>query len=329
MRTRELPFAQPDVAMLIRQAMYHIGTLTPSGDGLLWRTDWTDGGDMLPTLMHELQSLADELQDAPREHDAVLILGEIAAYLSQWHPPLKDIARRFSEMTRTAADALDVQILGLAADPAQQQQLQARQCHLRMISLLCFGPGDMRSAGDAAIVVKLMVQIQHRHVFLDKIDVMIAARLSALHHRCVNVMARHGPSLAWLASLHHQEVLRDAAASVLERIPPVLKWDILGATGSFESVGPDGHLYSMNLLDGTVLLDGVPPGRLPKGVFAHPTYRRCFGERNFEVALTASGVLETLKPVKGRFYNFLLSSTGNLVVTELDKVNVRKYAVLC
>ena len=322
MRTRELPFSQPDVATLVRQALYHIGTLTPSGDSLLWRTDWQPGGDMLPALLEELESLANELRDTPREHDAVLILGEAAAYLSLWHPPLKDIARRFSEMTREAADALEAQILDSATNPAQQQQLQARQCHLRMVSLLCFGPGEMRSAEEAAIVVKLMVQIRHRHVFLDAIDNKTAARLSALHHRCHNVMARHGPSLAWLASLHQHEVLREAVASVLERTPGVLQWGILGATGSFESVGPDGHLYSINLLDGSVLLDGVPPGRLPKGILSHPLYRRSFGDRNFEVAVTASGVLETLKPVKGRLYNFLLSD-GKLVVTEIDKDKVR------
>ena len=319
LRLRELPLAQPDIATLIRQAAYHIGTLTPSADGLLWRTDWQPGGDMLPTLCQELQELASDLKQTPRDQDAALLLGELAAFLSMWHPPCRGVAREFSEMTSSAADQMEAQIEGAAANPVSQQQLQARQCRLRMLSLLCFGPGAVDSDEDAAAVVQLMVQIKHRHVFLDEISAQEAAELHTLHFLCHGVTARHAMALRELAT---HKLLTDAAASVLERTPATLEWVRLVDTCSFEAVGSDGHLYSINLLDGTVLLDGLPPGRLPKGVLNHPLYLRSFGDRNFEVSRTAAGVLETLKPVKGRHYNFLLSQ-GKLVVTELDKREVR------
>ena len=51
---------------------------------------------------------------------------------------------------------------------------------------------------------------------------------------------------------------------ILQRAPADLAWQALelkDASGScpvaaFEAVGSDGHLYSVNILDGTVLLDG-------------------------------------------------------------------------
>ena len=318
LRLRELPFAQPDVVTLIRQAMYHIGTLSPSADGLLWRTDWQPGGDMLPTLCRELQELASDLKHAPRDQDAALLLGELAAYLSMWHPPCRGVARNFSEMTSSAAFEMDGQIEDAAANPASQQQLQARQCRLRMISLLSYGPGAIDCARDAAAVVLLMVLIKHHHIFLDDVSAQEATELQSLHCSCHGVMARHAALIIKLVS---PEVFTDAVATILERTPDTLSWDWFDDSGSFESVGPDGHLYSINLLDGTVLLDGLPPGRLPKGVLSHPLYQRTFGDRNFEVSHTASGVLETLKPVEGMHYNFLLAQ-GKLAVTELDNLKV-------
>ena len=315
---RALPFSHPEVVALIRMSVYHIGTLASSADRLLWRTDWQPGGgDLLPTLCQELQGLISELEQTPRDHDAALILGEVAAYLSLWHPPFRPVARAFSGMTSSAAAEMEPQVVAAAGDTKARQQLQARQCRLRMISLLCYGPGAMDTAEDAAAVVQLMAQIRHRHVLLDEIPKGEAAELSALHSRCHGVTARHAVALVRLAAAQ-PGLLTAAMAAILESTPGTLPWVQLGSTGSFEAVGSDGHLYSMNSLDGTVLLDGFPPGCLPRGVLSHPLFRRCFGDCNFEVARSAAGVLMTLKRVQGRFYHFFLSTAGRLVVTEID-----------
>lgn len=57
-----------------------------------------------------------ELDETPREHSAVLLLGEVAAYLSDWHPPCLGAARRFAAMTSRAADDLvcDARLVGAA-----------------------------------------------------------------------------------------------------------------------------------------------------------------------------------------------------------------------
>lgn len=77
-------------------------------------------------------------------------------------------------------------------------------------------------------------------------------------------------------------------SSVLQRTPLELDWECLSHylgrwEGGFEAVS-DGHLYSINTLDGTVLFDGCPPSRLPKAVLKHSAYIRSFGDNNFEVS---------------------------------------------
>ncbi len=96
------------------------------------------------------------------------------------------------------------------------------------------------------------------------------------------------------------------------------------AAGAWEAVaevpgGAGSDLYSVNLLDGTVLLNGAPPGRLPRTITAHPLFVRTFGpDTNFEVAARAGGALETSSRVRGRFYRFQLLAGARLLVTELD-----------
>ncbi|GIL75390.1 hypothetical protein Vretifemale_5191, partial [Volvox reticuliferus] len=99
---RTLPLDQPTVHVLVRQLMYHIGVLNDdSPPRLLWREGWKSEGDVLETLWRELSSLADELAEKRREHKAVLLLGEMVAYLADWHPPCSDVARQFATMTST------------------------------------------------------------------------------------------------------------------------------------------------------------------------------------------------------------------------------------
>ncbi len=111
---RTLPLASPAVATLLRQCMFHIGTLaadskSSSNSGqcvthLAWRTSWTAPGEVLEALNSELQLLAAELMDAKREHQQVLLLGEVAAYLADWSPGCKRAALRFADMTSRHAD---------------------------------------------------------------------------------------------------------------------------------------------------------------------------------------------------------------------------------
>ena len=237
-------------------------------------------------------------------------------------------------MTSEAADALEPLIFKAAASPTDQQLLQARQCRLRCLSLLCFGPLETLSASDGAAIIRLMVLIKNKHIFLETVPAEEAEHLNALHMRCHNVTTRHAAALSRLSLLHPDQVLTLATASIVEKLAESavsLTWQRLPGSGCFEAMGSDNHFFSVNTLDGTVLVDGLPPSRLPKSILTHPLFRRSFGDRDFEVARTASGVLEMLKPIQGCFYTFNLidqqpmtsSSRQVLIITETNTENVR------
>lgn len=127
----------------------------------------------------------------------------------------------------------------------------------------------------------------------------------------------------------HLGILTDALRLVLQRAPARLSWGCLWwmtrslHSASFQAVGADGHLYSINCLDGTVLLDGSPPGRLPAEILGHRLYHRSFGEWGFQVSLGDDGVHRSVSPVKGRFYEFFMTSDNQLVVVEVDQAGQR------
>jgi hypothetical protein len=130
-------------------------------------------------------------------------------------------------------------------------------------------------------MLRLMLLIKHSDVYQP--DRSTAAELAALRVRCHDVMARHLPDI--LACLDQQpQLLTDAAASILECLqqqpgghpPPQLPWEQHssssssgGRAASYQAAGSDGHLYSINVLDGTLLFDGNPPGRLPNSILQH------------------------------------------------------------
>ncbi|PNH12760.1 hypothetical protein TSOC_000242, partial [Tetrabaena socialis] len=327
---RVLPLSEPAVQVLVRQLLTHIGSLTASTPpALLWRTGWAEAGDVLETLCFELAALAGELENTPREQEAVLLLGEVAAYLSDWHPPCGAVARRFAAMTSRVADGMEPQLGAAAAggDSALIAQLQAKQCRWRAMALLCYGAGPL-GVEDVGAMLQLAVLLNHGRVFQE--DVVLRAQLEALHVRAHNVMAaRIGDVLSAVAQ--RPGILTGAVKRVqLDRTPDALPWAQLAeaAVGhqrrdlaSFEAVGPDGsRLYSINLLDGTVLFDGWPPSRLPKDITQHRLFLRTFGCCTFEVTRTGVGVMQALRPVYGRLYDFQLSADGQqLTITEVDR----------
>lgn len=164
LRQRILPLDHPAVQTLVRQALYHCGQLTDStaAPTLLWRTEWEVPGGVLDTLAAELASLADELSDSPRQHGAVLLLGEMAAYLSAWHTPLRAVARRFAAAAARWAEDLEAE--AQEAPPDEARPVRAKQCLLRMTALLCHASGQLSTA-DVQQLLSLAVLAHHGSIY--------------------------------------------------------------------------------------------------------------------------------------------------------------------
>ncbi|KAG2455049.1 hypothetical protein HYH02_000874 [Chlamydomonas schloesseri] len=367
-----VPLTEPAVQALLRQLLFHVGALTATGPPrLLGRTRWDQEGDVLAALCTELSALADILDGKVRDHDAILLLGEMAAYLADWHEPCGAVARRFAAITMREADRLRTDLVAAAGDDRRVSELLARQLRWRVMALVCYSAGPLRPADgsggrgvqgawrrqdqqqqheeDAAVMVRLMVQICHGLTFQE--DAAKRKELQLLRARAHNVMASRLQCLTELIRGREDEVLTAAVASVLDDPPASLPWQPLPYTGagvgasflgqpprppqhvmgSYQAVGlsDGGRLYSINILDGTVLFDGWRPSRLPKEITQHPLYLRTFGGFNFEVAFGAagSGVVEmrTLRKVRGCLYEFRLCAATTdgggeqrLIITEVD-----------
>lgn len=340
---RLLPLIQPDVHVLVRQALHHVGALVPSAEAadadaksplrLLWRSDWDDNddGSVLDTLCSELKSLADELEQTPREHMCVLLLGELAGHLSAWHGACRAVALQYAAMTSRWADELGEEMAAAALEA--QDELRAKQRLLRMLAVLCYGslPVGSLTAAEVGDMLRLMALINHACLWLDT-RLSLHAQLAALSVRSHDATARH---IAQSCAIARNEplLLTEAVQAVLSYASDSIEWQHLttaqqqagsssATSTSFEGIGADGHLYSLNLLNGTILIDGNPPSRLPLSITGHPLFVRTFGDCNFEVSRTDDGVLRSNKPIDGRYYNFVLADADGkqLVVTEVERL---------
>jgi hypothetical protein len=79
---RSWPMDQPEVRVLVLQALYHLGSLyvssTTGRTEQVWRQGWLEPHGAAAALVSNLDKLADVLDPTPREHDSVLLLGEMA-----------------------------------------------------------------------------------------------------------------------------------------------------------------------------------------------------------------------------------------------------------
>lgn len=95
------------------------------------------------------------------------------------------------------------------------------------------------------------------------------------------------------AALRNKAMISRAVGEILGKDCSAFAWQQRECSGhmtaSFEAVSDD-HLYSMNLMTGTVLLDGLPLGRLPNEVVQNSLYKSVFGGINFEVNLASQKI---------------------------------------
>lgn len=222
LRDRELPLEHPAVQLVVQQTVYHLGELTPSSSlsaeavRQFWRTGWAKPGGVLEALCFELQQHAAELENKPRDQGSVLLLGQLAAYLSDRHPPCKPVARQFAAMTSRYADTqLQQQIDKLVSqgpNEAALAELKVRQTKWRSMALLCFAAGPLDGA-DVGLMLRFMLLVKHGDVYQP--DKAARCELAPLRVLCHDVMARRLPEL--LNMLDQQpQLLTDAAASILE-----------------------------------------------------------------------------------------------------------------
>jgi hypothetical protein len=78
---RSWPLSRMELRLLVWQALYHLGPLQRDTENTMeqaWRQGWLEPHGAAAALCTELAQLADELDQTPREHGSVVLLGEMA-----------------------------------------------------------------------------------------------------------------------------------------------------------------------------------------------------------------------------------------------------------
>ena len=217
----------------------------------------------------------------------------------------------------------------LEASHVEADLLREQQCLYQMYALLSCATLQALPAhdvGDAPgvvrIMTKAMVTIRNHLVLSDKspstaITLLLSRVESAVVSRIWDVMA---------AIEQDMSICDEAVRLVLQHAPPDLNWELVpGQNGDArqsccyvaEAAGTPRQIYSLNVLTGTVLFNGEPPGRLPSTITAHAKYRRHFGSFSFMASPLPDGGYKTTHAVGGCFYEFILASFGALRVIEM------------
>jgi hypothetical protein len=268
---------------------------------------------ILSKFAEELSRLADAFLQKPRDHAAVPVLADVAAFFSQLDAGIENASRSLARAVLEWAKAVSAQMVG--AQRREQDSLRAKQCLYSAYSILCHSTMVL-SVDDARRLCRALVLFRRGLVFgasdLDE-------RLDDLRVRCEELVSRRIQDLLLMVS-SDLSIFTSAIKEVLHHAPHCLHWVPISARGTptcYAASCGQGHLYSINLLTGAVLLDGFPPGRLPDSMLQHPLYLRTFGKFSFEVNLNADGTFKTSSEIEGCFYEFTELNDGRLLICEL------------
>ncbi|CAM9858519.1 unnamed protein product [Ectocarpus sp. 6 AP-2014] len=321
LRNRTLPLDHPAVRTLVSQALFHVGDLSTSVPStLLWRHDQADA---FAALFDELK-----IEHTPREYRAMQLLVDMAVYVGDWHDESKSLVRSLLiHISRKWAIDLDHQLQDAASKHPHESSItsmKAKQCMCYMYGALCFGGSARLSPSDVANLCELYILAHNRRVFTN--ESAPDTESSSLWIRCLDVVARRVYEIV-LQARTDPAFITAAIRPILDETPEQLPWTLVNGTmACFEALF-DGHLFSVNLLNGVVLYDGAPPGLLPQHIVEDGYYGRLFGAANFEVTMASNGVFRTIRAISGRFYEFSRASC-EVVIEEIDECRGERLQLL-
>lgn len=182
-----------------------------------------------------------------------------------------------------------------AGTPDQQQELasQRARCGLfLMLAMACYVGAAKLTLEDAHHLCELSLLAERYRIFEEQTSFDSALRELTTITQDI-LAARLGEFLTLIDQ--DPGMLTGSVKLILEQTPNSLEWERIRyanvETSCFESVSSDGDLYSINVLKGTVLFNGLPPSRLPSSILEH----RCTDDVLRIVILKLSGRVQNLK----------------------------------
>ena len=167
----------------------------------------------------------EEIEQTPREHEALPLLADMAAYVGDWHPGCKSLVRSSLVQTpQTWAADLAQQLENAVAEQLEPEiisMLQAKQSMCFMYGVLCFGGSAALSAADVATLCELQILAHNRCVFTEKQELRVER--SALLTSCQDVMAGRSREIVHHAT-RDAEFITSAVRRVIQEVPMKLSW---------------------------------------------------------------------------------------------------------
>ncbi|CAB9519066.1 Protein of unknown function (DUF3645) [Seminavis robusta] len=297
-----LPFGDDGVQVLVRQLLYHVGDNC-------WKQDLDSA--FYGQIASELVRKADLLKESPNNIGKLLFFGFVGAFFGQYSDSCIECSRLYMSVSRKLGDAVDAQIF-LAEKIIPK--LYWKQAQLYGCALLSHCPRD-NDKGTLLQLVELIVLFQYKSLFAAE-DRHASQLQHALHY------AMSGNIDAILKAVTaNLDCLTRCLRLVIDDLPDRLTWTRIcypdvASTACFEAQA--GHHYSVNVLNGIVLVDGVPPGFLPATIVANSLYQRTFGSRNFECIVVDVDHFRTSRLIDDCFLYEFVWQENHLDIIEYD-----------
>jgi hypothetical protein len=292
-KNMSLPFKLSETHQLINLVFYHIGEVSyDNGVKKLWKAGLYDT-QFINGLRMALEECVDTLKDTPKNQEEFLVILEIISFLSRFAPdffvPLSD---KCSDIAIAWANDIEDKLKeSLNNSSAKNLEITRARHHIFILyALLAY---EMIPSLNVQQVRKLLCLIVRMNATLPekgKIPQTFISLGNKLMGRLNFMLARlfHGRTFE---SSH----LTDAARYIFPgRVENEMVWKELDGFYCFYTQNREGYYISINVLNGIILLNGSPPGRLSLEVLNRPLYQKIFGENNnFSTELLDDGTQKT------------------------------------
>ena len=321
---RQLPFDDDSVHALIHQSLYHIGSIsTLRGVKFEWKYDLAEPGFGKGAYTN-LQQFYNEVNDSPTKFKRASLIARLSNFFScHCEPKCRHVARKIAEAIFTWANALEAGIVESTSATLSVLNIRVKQVVLYQNAVKVLLGGSLVQ-DDVALLIKMIIKAKNLFTgdeSCDEVAMNWTEIFYSMSHQMEKIVqtARHSPT-----------ILTDALRSAIQLCPNNLVWQNWSPssgelTQCFLAIGNDGNHYTLNVASGEILINGLPPSRLPNSILNNPLYQRTFGSQNFEV-VDKGNFLETCQPSYGRFYRF--SKASSLKIYELNETETETLELL-
>jgi len=318
-----------EIGYLIKQALFHIGDINVNKindkdyfSPFYWKGDFmnrsTNNESWLKRMENELFNLTDTYKNSPNEIYLLLLIGELAGFISQWSKST-GICKIISDAMISFSNDIGKNIMNIEKEneiiEIRRKQSLFNMIGIHVYSLIDIDNDDAKKICKMNVMAKNLLVDDNNHLF-------------ELEFRCKSIISTLSTKIKKYID-EDKSILTECINLVTSNCPNNLEWEeILPYSCSFEAINENNDHYSINILSGIVLINGKPPSNLSMDIRNHIKYKKVFGSRNFETVLNSGGGFITRYPLNGNMYSFFLDSKKSLVIKEINCETKRELELL-